>query len=378
MQDDSLRRVAWVPALLALGVWAYSLAFPSTPAPVAPTESETTNVETRVEVDEDDVIEPTIEPPAVTAVAARPIELVDVDLRVAALRGLEVAERLAEASSAAFNAAGGAPETSLPLAMQHATASANTLRPFCGVAIAVTERPDWVERARASIEACRDAGAKAIFLPRTVGLGVRREVGGLLSIDHESLDVLFEGTFASGLVVVIEGPPPPSRFAPLAGNPDRALLSARPEEHFHGARPDRGRWPTHAELLDALDTRLARTAGPTLLLVAPGAIPIARLREWLSRQPDLRVAIDPRDPETVPLLTEHVGRVLVGSGLAITPDGVRPRDAIEPDPALDVLVREHAELRRALEPLPDEARDAARRGAADRLFGPARPGETPD
>jgi hypothetical protein len=371
MQDDSLRRAAWVPALFALGAWAYSLAVPSTPpSPAATVVDEPTPEPAEPVVEPAPSIEPTR---VVTSVPARPIELVDVDLRVAALRGLEVAERLAESSSAGFNAAGGAPETSLPLAMQHASASRNTLRPYCGVAIAATERPDWVERARAAVDACREAGASAIFVPRTVGLGVRREVGGLLSIDHESLDLLFEGAFASGLVVVIEGPPPPSRFAPLAGNPDRALLRARPEEHFHGARPDRGAWPTHAQLLDALEARLARTPGPTLVLAAPGAIPVERLRSWLARHADLRVAIDPRAPETVPLLTEHAGRVLVGSGAAVTPDGVRLRDALEPVAALDALVQEHSALREALAALPDDASRAARRDAADALFGPARP-----
>lgn len=374
MQDDSLRRAAWLPALFALGVWAYSLAVPSTPVPAATETATETAREPAREPTPPDAAPPSIEPTrVVTSVAARPIELVDVDLRVAALRGLEVAERLAEGASAGFNAAGGAPETSLPLAMQHASASRNTLRPYCGVAIAATERPDWVERARASVEACRDAGASAIFVPRTVGLGVRREVGGLLPIDHESLDLLFEGAFASGLVVVIEGPPPPSRFAPLAGNPDRALLQARPEEHFHGARPDRGTWPTHAQLLDALEARLARTPGPTLVLVAPGAIPVERLRSWLARHPDLRVAIDPRAPETVPLLTEHVGRVLVGSGAAVLPDGVRTRDALEPVAELDVLTQELGAIREALAVLPEEASRAARHEAADALFGAARP-----
>lgn len=370
MQDDSLRRAAWLPALFALGVWAYSLAVPSTPPPPPPAvveEPTTEPAEPEVEA------APSIEPArVVTSVPARPIELVDVDLRVAALRGLEVAERLSESSSAGFNAAGGAPETSLPLAMQHANASRNTLRPYCGVAIAATERPDWVERARAAVDACREAGASAIFVPRTVGLGVRREVGGLLAIDHESLDLLFEGAFASGLVVVIEGPPPPSRFAPLAGNPDRALLQARPEEHFQGARPDRGTWPTHAQLLDALEARLARTPGPTLVLAAPGAIPVDRLRSWLARHADLRVAIDPRAPETVPLLTEHVGRVLLGSGVAVTPEGVRLRDALEPVAELDALAQEHAALREAVAGLPEDASRAARHEAADALFGAAR------
>ncbi len=371
MKDSArLRRAALPPALLALAAWTWALA---TWAPSLPPEAHD-DQGLSTPSDEHPALS-TVPPPTaapVESVTARPVTLVDVDLRVAALRGLEVAARLAEGETAAFNATGGSAETSLPLAMRHAAASAGTLRPFGGLAIAATERPDWPERAAASLDACRDAGARAIFIPRSVGLGVRREVGGLLPLDHESLDVLFERAFASDLVVIVEGPPPPSHFAPLAGNADHAYLEAHPEEHRHGERPDGGAWPTHAALLEALGRRLERSPGPTLLLVGPGTIPLDVLRDWLAALPELRVSIDPRAPDTVPLLTEHVGRIAVGSGATVTPEGVRLRGQVAVEPTLDALTREHAALRAALEGLPEEAAAAARLGTAERLFGPPR------
>ena len=378
MKDSArLRRAALPPALLALAAWTWALATwapPLTPsADPSPGLAAPSDERPALSVDARPVESVTTRPPApIESVTARPVTLVDVDLRVAALRGLEVAARLAEGESAAFNATGGSAETSLPLAMRHAAASSGTLRPFGGLAIAATERPDWPERAAASIDACRDAGARAILLPRSVGLGVRREVGGLLPLDHESLDVLFERAFASDLVVIVEGPPPPSHFAPLAGNPHRAYLEAHPEEHRLGERPDGGPWPTHAALLEALGRRLERSPGPTLLLVGPGTIPLDVLRDWLAALPELRVSIDPRAPDTVPLLTEHVGRIAVGSGATVTPEGVRLRGQIAVEPALDALTLEHAALRAALEGLPEEAAAAARLGTAERLFGPPR------
>jgi len=74
----------------------------------------------------------------------------------------------------------------------------------------------------------------------------------------------------------------------------------------------------------------------------------------------------------VPLLTEHVGRVLLGSGVAVTPEGVRLRDALEPVAELDALAQEHAALREAVAGLPEDASRAARHEAADALFGAAR------
>ncbi|MCB9632384.1 MAG: hypothetical protein H6721_09680 [Sandaracinus sp.] len=356
-----------MPLFLALGVWGWALANPPAEAPAPEPAPEPTPAP------EPEVVEPPPPPPLILGVDAQPITLLDVDLRVAPLRGLEVAQVLAGEEAAAFNAAGGAPATSLPLATGHAEASHGALRPFCGVAVAATERPDWPERARVALEACRDSGARAVFVPRTVGLGVRREAGGLLSLAHESLDTLFDTAFASELVVVIEGPPPPSHFAPLQGNPDRAFLEAFPSDHFHGARTDGDAWPTHDAILAALESRVRRSGGPTLLLVAPGSIPSERLAGWLNELPGLHVAIDPRDEGAVALLTEHVGRVMLGSGAVVTPGGVRRRGSTEVEPGLEALAAEHAAIRAALEDLPPEASEAARTGAADTLLGPARP-----
>ncbi|MCB9603926.1 MAG: hypothetical protein H6720_26705 [Sandaracinus sp.] len=138
-----------MPLFLALGVWGWALAHPPAEAPAPEPTPERAELVEPTSSPEPEVLEPPSPRPSIVGVDPQPITFVDVDLRVAPLRGLEVAQVLAGEAAAAFNAAGGAPATSLPLATGHAEASHGALRPFCGVAVAATERPDWPS-ARAS------------------------------------------------------------------------------------------------------------------------------------------------------------------------------------------------------------------------------------
>ncbi|MBX3250614.1 MAG: hypothetical protein KF901_25780 [Myxococcales bacterium] len=349
-------RPALAIALFALTflAWAYAIAVSG--GNDAPNVEHTSRVPT-TPAEPLEPLEPAFEAPDVPA--GQP--LIDVYLRVAPARGEEAAARLQRMDVHALNATGGSPAAGLARSQHVAEQSEGRLRPLCGIPVVGLDRPGADARLRDEVSACRDQGAAGVFVSSSVGLGVRRPDRSLLTVDDPLLDPLFERAAELGFPIVLEAPPSPAHFAPLEGNPLRALLERQPALHHHGAMPDESRpWPTWEELFARIAARVGQHPGP-IVVVAPPGTPRPSL-EALLATPSCVLGVDPRDTNLRALFSAFPGRVLVASGASVSAD--RVRDGHEEgwrNP--DALFPVYAAIREALTSGDDAGLDEANRAA---------------
>jgi len=247
------------------------------------------------------------------------VGLVDVHVRIAPAMTSDAASTLAMlGAERAFNAIGGAEERGIVFSER--TARASDLGFWCNVAVPIG-REDASARLGRALDACEARGAVGVFVPRSVGLGIR-EGERLLLLDDDAFDPLFAGVAERELPLLLEAGAPASHFAPLEGNPRAGYLRTHPEAHFHGARPDGGTWPTHSETVAALERRL--DAHPELVVVATALahVDAERARALLDAHPNLHLEIGGVDAGDLPdLVAAHPTRILFGSGLRLTGEG---------------------------------------------------------
>lgn len=221
--------------------------------------------------------------------AAAPPELVDSFVRVTPNRRAEVdAAREADPRG---------------IEVVYATWAAGVRHGLCNVPLAGVGRPDFGARLAESLETCTDA--RGIFLPRSLGLGIRRADRSLLQLDDDALDPIFE----LGKPIVIESGGPADWFegeGPFAGEAEEGL-----------------RWPTREQLRSALDRRSARHPQIPLILVDWGYLDAEGLARWVAQEHRYVITSGPAPEGADRVLGAHPDRFLFGSGLTLTPDAAR-------------------------------------------------------
>lgn len=201
------------------------------------------------------------------------------------------------------------------IAVVYATWSEATEHGLCNVPLAGVGRDDFADRLRDSLEACADAAG--VFLPRSLGLGIRRADRSLLALDDPALDPIFQ----LGKPVVIEQSGPVAWFeddGPFAGEAEPGVP-----------------WPTRAQLQMALERRAARHPETDLILVDWGHADADTLGRWLAQPRRYVVTSGPPPEGADALLRAHPDRFLFGTGLTLTPDAARrgPEGVPIADPA---------------------------------------------
>ncbi len=232
------------------------------------------------------------------AAEADPAPFLDVALSVARPRLPEAEEVLAAANvEAALQLNGGLPGTLAP--------ATTRTTPACNLSVGGLDREDFGARLQAAASECTSG---VIFVPRSVGLGVRWPDQRRLTLDDPALDPIFE---SEGRLVVLQGVPPEAEFS----------VDGAPREG----------WPTRETALAELLTRVRRSTYPLWVQVHTPADG-ARLAEELESHPHLSlVTADDMD-----LAAAHPDRVLFGSGLSLEVRGWRA-PGLEPDESFDAI-----------------------------------------
>ena len=185
----------------------------------------------------------------------------------------------------------------------HATWAEGVRHGLCNLPLAGVGRDDFAARLSEALERC--AEARGVFLPRSLGLGIRRADRSLLQLDDEALDPIF----ATGKPVVIESGGPGEWF--------------EGEGSFVGETEDGVEWPTREQLRAALERRASRHPGVPIALVDWGYLDAEGLTRWVSRDHRYVIATGPAPEGADAVLRAHPDRFLFGSGLTLTPDAAR-------------------------------------------------------
>lgn len=264
--------------------------------------------------------------------------------------GLEASEQVLRIMDAhgiriALNASGGTPGGGLERSAEIAERTGGRLRPYCNLSFAGAGGPQWEAYARDTLNECARLGAVGLKIFKSLGLGIVDADGALLAVDDPRLDVVFETAGRLGLPVLIHSGDPQAFFRPPTPDNERyAELRAHPSWSFYGERPDgRGRWPSWEEVFAQYERRVARHPGTTFVGAHFGNAPEEpwRVARMLDRHPNLVIETGARIPEIGRhppeemrrFFEEHQDRILFGTDLQVTPNGLVLGSAgEEPDP----------------------------------------------
>jgi predicted TIM-barrel fold metal-dependent hydrolase len=289
---------------------------------------------------------PTPEPPT-EAERFLDVPRIDVHTHI----GLEQADQAlaimdAEGIAIALNASGGAPGSGLERSIEIAERTHGRLRPYCNIGLRGVEEPDFAESVVAHLEACKEAGAVGLKLFKSLGLGITLADGSLLAVDDPRLDIMFATAGRLGLPVLIHSGDPQAFFRPPTPENERyAELRVHPAWSFHGERPDGVPWPSWETVFAQFERRVARHPETTFVGAHFGNAPEEprRVGRMLERYPNLVVETGARIPEIGRhdpdemhrLFVRHADRILFGTDLAVTSDGLtlgsRGEDPDPPD-----------------------------------------------
>lgn len=189
------------------------------------------------------------------------------------------------------------------IAVVYATWSPGVRHGLCNVPLAGVGRDDFAARLSESLEGC--AEAQGVFIPRSLGLGIRRVDRSLLQIDDEALDPIFE----LGKPIVIESGGPSAWF--------------EGEGSFAGEAEEGLAWPTLNALRASVARRAARHPQVPMLLVDWGYLDAAALTRWVDAPHRYVIASGPPPEGADAVVRAHADRFLFGSGLTLTPDAAR-------------------------------------------------------
>lgn len=157
------------------------------------------------------------------------------------------------------------------------------------------EEPDFAERVRDGLRACRERGGVGLKIFKSLGLGTRLSDGSLLRVDDPRLDVVFDAAGELELPVLIHTGDPQAFFRPATRDNERyEELSAHPSWSFYGSE-----WPSWEEIFAQYEARVARHPDTTFLGAHFGNAPEepARVAAMLERYPNLYVETGARVPE---------------------------------------------------------------------------------
>jgi predicted TIM-barrel fold metal-dependent hydrolase len=263
------------------------------------------------------------------------IPKIDVHVHVAPMLADDAIEILgAEQIEMAINASGGVPGQGAELSAQIAERTGGRLLFYCNFPFRAVEDPDFAALVDETLESCKRLGAVGLKIFKSLGLGITLSDGSLLRVDDPRLDPLFAKAGALSFPVLIHTGDPQAFFRPPTPDNERfAELSAHPDWSFHGARRDNGQpWPTWEELYAQLEARIARHPQTRFLGAHFGNAPEDpdRVERMLDRHANFFVETGARIPEIGRhppermrrLFERHQDRILFGSDLAVSPDGL--------------------------------------------------------
>lgn len=262
------------------------------------------------------------------------IAKIDVHLHVhpdAAQAALEILSE--NGIAVGLNASGGEPGMGLETSIQLAQQSRGRLLPLCNLNFARLTAPSWPDYARATLERCKQLGAKGLKVSKYLGLGLTDREDRLVPVDDVRLDVVFETAGRLGLPVLIHSGDPKAFFQPNTPQNERyEELRVHPGWSFYGEGPGGVPWPRWETLLDQLEARIARHPGTTFVGAHLGnaAEEPERVARMLSSYANYYVDTAARVPEFGRHAAEGMrrffvqfqDRVLFGSDLGVGPDGL--------------------------------------------------------
>ncbi len=148
------------------------------------------------------------------------------------------------------------------------------------------------------------AGARGLKVWKTLGLRARGPDGGLVAVDDGRLDPLWAAAGELGVPVTIHVADPIAFFEPLDETNERwEELQGHPDWHFWPprppGRPDESGFPSFDELLDGLETVVARHPSTTFIGAHVGcaAEDLDRVDRMLAAYPNWNVDIAARIAE---------------------------------------------------------------------------------
>ena len=191
----------------------------------------------------------------------------------------------------------------------------------------IAKTDDFGTKMADELRRSKDVGARGVKVWKTLGLLARDRHDDLVPIDDERLAPLWDAAAEVELPVMIHVADPMAFFEPLTRSNERwEELRMHPEWHYWPPRPsgrrDRGRFPSHRELLDQFRVVLRRHARTTFIgaHLAGAAEDLERVGEMLDDHPNLAIDISARIAEigrqpysAHDLFTRFADRVLFGS-----------------------------------------------------------------
>jgi predicted TIM-barrel fold metal-dependent hydrolase len=189
--------------------------------------------------------------------------------------------------------------------LEHWAPMGDRVAVFAGLDYAMWEkRGDFGEVEAARLEAAAASGARGLKVWKLLGLRACDPTGRLVPVDDPRLDPLWVAAGALGLPVTIHVADPIAFFEPLdASNERYEELLEHPDWHFWPTRPPRrpeiAGFPPFDELIDGLETVVARHPGTTFIGAHVGCAPedLARVDRMLAAHPNWHVDIAARIAE---------------------------------------------------------------------------------
>jgi predicted TIM-barrel fold metal-dependent hydrolase/uncharacterized protein (DUF952 family) len=176
---------------------------------------------------------------------------------------------------------------------------------FAGLDYAMWEqRPDFGEEEARRLRDSVAAGARGLKVWKLLGLRARDPAGGLVAVNDPRLDPVWATAAELGLPVTIHVADPIAFFRPLEPTNERwEELLAHPDWHFWPTRPpgrpDLEGFPPFDELIDGLETVVARHPATTFIGAHVGCVPedLGRVAAMLAAHPNWHVDIAARIAE---------------------------------------------------------------------------------
>lgn len=288
-------------------------------------------------------------PPPAAAAPDPSLPKIDVHMHIAPSSAQLALQLMASAGiTIGLNASGGYPEHGLPDSIALERSSGGRIVPYCNLQLSRAPDPDFAAYVHATLTACKALGARGVKIPKSLGLGVVDNDGRLLPVDHPVFDPIFDDAGKLGLPVLIHSGDPKAFFRPPTADNERYQeLLAHPGWSFYGKTPNGEPWPSWESLLDQFERRVARHPKTTFLGAHFGnaAEDPDRVARMLQAHPNLVIDTAARVPEfgrhaaakMRALFIEHQDRILFGSDLGVTPDGLSlGSSGAEPDPVAAV------------------------------------------
>jgi predicted TIM-barrel fold metal-dependent hydrolase len=224
------------------------------------------------------------------------------------------------------NLSGGDPLTGLDEQLQAAATAPGQIIVFTTLAYEQAAYPDYGRRMARLLEIAHERGARGLKIAKLLGLGLTDPQGKLMRVDDPALDPVFERAGALGMPVAIHTGDPEAFWRPVdARNLRRAELEAHPGWALYGRAV-----PSFDELLQQLETRIARHPGTTFISVHFGnaAERPDYVAQLLRKHSNLYIDTAARIPEVGrhpaaalrAFFIEFQDRILYGSDLGVGPE----------------------------------------------------------